>query len=275
MQKLGFTLPSKVYEDLPVEDSYSYIQSNCGLIVGIADGITRDPIGLKVLPDKDEARLKLFSQAYPRPSPAKIAADLFCRTFVDSLLRKDIQGRDGVREAFESANYEIRKLNMGREIDYLENDFAACVASGGVIIERILYFAYIGDCGVAVIDAKGNLKYRTKDDVKRVSLHLNSLDKNWREPSWRMKVRMSYRNKPSEPNSYGSLTGEEEAMGYVRTGILKVEKRDFVLFYSDGMEELIFYGNPLNQTFLKHLRGYGLSGLEDVCKKISKKLELK
>ena len=275
MQKIGFTLPNNVYGGLPIEDSYSYAQPKGSLIVGLADGVTRDPIGLKVLPDKNEEGLKLFSRMYPRPSPAKIAADLFCRTFIDYLLRKDIQDRDDIREAFESANYEIRRLNLEREIDYLENDFAACVASGGVIKERILYFAYIGDCGVAVIDSKGNLKYRTKDDVKRVSLHLDSLNKDWRDPDWRREVRENYRNNLEEPNSYGALTGEEEAMHYVRTGLLKVEKRDCVLFYSDGMEELIFSEDPVNKTFLNHLRGYGLSGLEDVCKKIAKKLELK
>ncbi|MBI2106534.1 protein phosphatase 2C family protein [Candidatus Woesearchaeota archaeon] len=275
MQKIGFTLPNRIYKDLPVEDAYRIISTNEGLIISVADGITRDPIGLKWLPDKNEEGIIEFSQAYPRPSPAKKAADLFCKVFAEFFLKKQVQGKECIREAFELANYEIKRLNMTNEIDYLENDFWACVACGGVIKERVLYLGYIGDCGVAVLDSKGNLKYKTRDDVKKVSAHIDSLGRDWKDPSWRRDIRENYRNNENNPTSYGALTGEEKAMFYIKTGIVGLEKRYFVLFYSDGMEELIFSGGQLNQTFLKHLRGHGLSGLEDVCKKISRKLDLK
>ena len=60
------------------EDSYKIPEDRS--VIAVADGVTRDP--LKILPNYQTVTGKIiFSLFYPRPSPAKQPADIFCNSF--------------------------------------------------------------------------------------------------------------------------------------------------------------------------------------------------
>ncbi len=66
------------------EDAFRYKTNGKIIIAVVADGITRDPIGIKTRPEfSDKKAMKETASNYPRPSPAKIAANLFCESFVE------------------------------------------------------------------------------------------------------------------------------------------------------------------------------------------------
>ena len=245
MDIVGFTKHHHFAEDHghPEEDSFGYV-SEGKIVVAVADGIYRDPLGMRVLPERDdEDGLRKASEKYPRPSPAKEAADLFCKSFVE--FTKNFVG-DGksVINILRQVNEKIRELNKDLKVNYLENDFAACVGSCGVIYEGYLYWGFVADCGVCVFDRRGELKFRTECEGPRKEMDKDSLaKKGWSDPEWRVRVRKHYRNNSDELLSYGAFTGEKKAESFFRTGKIKLNEGDYVFFYSDGFELIILGGN--------------------------------
>ena len=67
---------------------------------------------------------------YPKPSPAKIASELFCKQFI-----KLSKLSDDIKEIALQCNKEIKKLNFENnpDLNYLDRDYWACVASFGII----------------------------------------------------------------------------------------------------------------------------------------------
>jgi len=232
MEITAFTKHNPKYKDLnhPEEDSFKYSINEGGrVIVAVADGITRDRI----------------VGSYPNPSPAKKAADLFCNSFLAYIRNRTLKD-SSIKDAFRYGNRNIwRQLNNDRKVDYLENDFAGCVASGGVIENGKLHWGFITDCGVCVFDKYGKLKFRTPDegpnskgDIKEeVEKKYNT---SFKEAKGRKITRSEYRNNVNNPLAYGALTGEDSGMNYVRTGEIGLEKEDRVIFYSDGFLSLIY-----------------------------------
>lgn len=202
----------------PIEDSFKYLLDKDKRIFAVADGITRD----------------LVNNKYPKPSPAKIAADLFCSSFLK-------------RQSLKFVNDETRKLNRNNNPtpDYLENDFWACVGVGGVIKSYKLYYEFIADCGLAIFDKKGRLKFKIPNEGpnskgsidERVRKKYNT---SFNEPKGRKVIRSKYRNNPKEALAYGALTGEKNAEHYIKKGEESLEKGDYVLFYSDGVVPIVF-----------------------------------
>lgn len=172
-------------------------------------------------------------------SPAKKAADLFCRSFI-----RYAKKSDSIRQALKHSNEKIHSLNKELEVDYLENDFWACVGVGGIIKSGNLYYGYVADCGVCVFDGKGKLRFRTKNEGPNSK---GSIDKDIKkkyktsfgESEGKVLVRSKYRNNPGEPLSYGAFTGEKKALHFLKIGSFELLNGDYILFYSDGMLPII------------------------------------
>ena len=208
--------------NFPIEDQY-YANNNEAIV---ADGITRDPIGIS---DFSKYTKQEFLEKYPRPSGAELAAKEICKTFsktTGSLLDRLIKSNESVKALNE------RYIS---KCDYLENDYYGAVASCISIEDDILHYAYICDCGIIVYDSKGNIKFQTEDDKEIYSdPDISKIGIPWYLPEARKIVRQDYRNNPSNKASYGALTGEENALGFIRTGQLKLTDGDIVIVYSDG-----------------------------------------
>ena len=258
----------------PIEDAFN-IDPKVGAIA-VADGITRDP--MSYLPNMKTLGGKLsFVWNYPRPSPAKRAADLFCETFPAALMDfgKD---ENGIIEAFRAANRQIKEWNH-RTIpypNYTINDFAGCVSAGTVQDSKdknIIHWGYIADCGLSVIDEKGNVIFKTKDDgPSKYDKHIWASDRlkglNWRDPDARRIVRSMFRNNPEEEHSYGALTGETGAMPYINTGTIELRPIDILLVYSDGVEEILFNKEgDINGEAADKIKNRDFRGLEKLCRR--------
>ena len=283
MKFIGFTRKNTAI-DLPEEDSFGIEEHSGSLFVCTADGITRDPIGLKHFPERDAKGIAEFSSHYLRPSPAKDASQECVSKILEHLRVIQAEegriGRDGIFNSFSYANQHLLSFNnwrIGPITDYLENDWLACVASAGVILDHILYYGYIGDCGVLVINEGGDLVKRTPNEVEKTSNYLKSLRNGslfndpWRDPMWRANVRREYRNRTDNPYAYGAFTGEPGALKFVHTGKAHLGLGYYVLFYSDGMEKILFS----NDSIGKHLAQYGLERLEEICEEVAQSVGCK
>lgn len=252
---------------MPTEDSFSIDSKN--RIFAVADGVTRDPY--EFLPDMKTLKGKIkFSWNYPRPSPAKITSDIFTKTFPLVLRDYDLTNRDedAIRIAFREANKRIREWNAQNisNPDYVLRDFAGCVASGTQLNQGLVYLGFLTDCGVAIFDEGGNLKFRTEnqgpDKHDKYIWQDEKLQKiDWKNPEARRVVRRDYRNNPSEEHSFGVLTGEETAMDYVRTTTQEIKPNEHLIVYSDGLEPIIF-----SNEFAEKLKRRDIAGLERLCK---------
>lgn len=244
MEILAFTKsnPKNKIRNLPEEDSFKHYL-NDKILISVADGITRDPLGVKILEDNLFNKIGTCA-TYLRPSPAKKASNLFCKSFIEYLKKKKI-GDNSIKKSFEYINKKIYELNKGIKIDYLKNDFGACVGVGVIIKNNRLYYGYITDCGLAVFDRKGKLRFKTKNEGPNSKGDINrdvmkKYNTNFKYPKGRKIIRSKYRNNPSEPLAYGALTGEKNALCYVRTGEFQLTDKDYVILYSDGMFPIIF-----------------------------------
>lgn len=209
--------------NFPVEDQFD--ANDCEIIV--ADGITRDPIGVSDL------NAYSFEQV-PRPSGGELAARTVVETFRNTT--------GNVKEKLIQCNQAVKKLNEMyiKKCDYLQNDYYGAVASCIQINENILDYAYICDCGVIVYDALGAIKFQTVDDKEKYSdPYINQIGIPWNLPEARVTVRRDYRNnldniKDGKCISYGALTGEESAISFIKFGQIELSDGDFIAVYSDG-----------------------------------------
>lgn len=195
---------------------------------------------------------------YPVPSPASIASRIFCLSAELSILSSAKKSLDqgssfneaDIMPAFREANSEIAALNerLGiiPKLDYFENDLAGCVAVLGVLDTvsgpPLLRFGYIGDCGLLVFDRDLNPVFLSdNNDVGVLELFRENMifaEKKDKMIFWREKLR----NRPNAPYlTYGSLTGEEEALAYVKTGSVSLEPGLIGVLFSDGILPYIFH----------------------------------
>lgn len=233
-------LPNILYGHLvPPEDSMIVE----GKIFCVADGITRDQISSK---DRANLSIETSLKEYSNPSGARLAADIFCESFVKSMKNKTPTLKT-IRKAFVLGNKKIAGLNKEKikKVDYLINDFFGCVASGGVIYKNKLFWGGICDCGIIVYDKHGKVKFQTPNWMKpfenHENKHLRKKDLDWSRSKYRKIIRSEYRNNAKkiandECVSYGALTGEKEAEKFMNFGEAKLSKGDLIIFYSDGFE---------------------------------------
>jgi serine/threonine protein phosphatase PrpC len=233
--EFNITLSNTRYGHLMTDEDSFLTKNN---IFCVADGITRDPSS--PLDFGDMAPEEILKN-YPRPSGAKKAADLFCKEFI-----KNVDHGKTVKEAFLHGNQAIYKLNKKNieKVDYLVNDFYACVASGGIIKNGKLYWGQICDCGIIVFNKKGTIKFTTTNGMQPFQEYINGREGRWGDPARRHLIRSQFRNNPNQIIngnlvSYGALTGEKRAEYFFKFGELKIGKGDLIVFYSDGFEHLV------------------------------------
>lgn len=254
----------------PVEDAFEIDKESNS--AAVADGVTRDCTNGAVVDRSFRGALNSLLY-YPRPSPAGIAARFFCNGFNLALRSFKEVDEAAIREAFMQANTAIWRWNNENmpQPDYLVNDRAGCVAAGVHEKNGILSWGYVCDCGLAVFDEKGNLKFRTENEGpdkhgKQIwqDPRLAEIKKNyggWKNPEARRIIRRDYRNNPKEQHSFGVLTGEPNALYYVRTGTREIEPGQHVVVYTDGLEQTIFSGG-----FADALQE-GPDSLQKLCKR--------
>ena len=253
------------------EDSFgSYIYNDEQKIMVVGDGVTRDPC-LKLPNTENNLGKLLFVAKYKKNSPAKIASQIFVNEFKKTLIETRPEKRDEsiVREAFRKANKEIAKWNEVniKSPDYLVNDLAGCVGSGITYNKNFLIYGFIADCGIAVYDSNGDLKFKTEDDGPSkhdavMTKELKDRGLTWRDSEFRKTVREKFRNKPDNPNSYGVLTGESAANYYVNIGRMEVKPKEHIIVFTDGLEKIINSGE-----FIDEIKQGNFSGMLNVCKK--------
>jgi len=265
------------------EDSYAFDSEK--KIIVVADGITRDPKRMPVLPGSKTNPFELFNwwkffKNYPNPSPAKKAADLFCETALDYMRDCNDRGALTIKKAFEEGNNAIHELNKNENpcVDFLENDFYGCVAAVASIQNGNLSLGYIADCGVAIADPEGNLVYKTKDEgpSKEISYKMKMMagfetncnndekirKSEFRYPEGRRTVRGIFRNNPAEELAYGALTGESTAMHYVRAEQFELNPNESVAVYSDGLVHILNL-----EKFKSGIANRSIRELRNVCRK--------
>ena len=239
------TLKKKYDKNFPREDQFFANQE----IAVVADGITRDPVGI----DFDKAA-KNFQEAvmhYPRPSGAMLAAKEVTNTFQNKF-------QENLKETMILANENIRKLNEKYilKCDYLQNDYYGTVASAAFIKNHILHYSYICDCGVIVYDKDGNKIFQTEDELEKITRpFLNTIPYPWTDDRSRIITRRDYRNNlemisDGKCVSYGALTGEKSAESFIREGTFALHDGDTVIVYSDGF--FPFLDNPEFIQFILH-----------------------
>lgn len=246
--------------DFPVEDSY-YASENEAII---ADGITRDPIGIS---DFSSCSPLEFLKKYPRPSGAELASKKICESFHFS--------KGTLKERLIEANKAVKKINEGIDCNYLENDYYAAVASCINIDNDVLYWAYICDCGVIVYDSLGNIKFQTQDDKelysdKYIDEAMNKLEISWNLPEARKMVRKNFRNNPNNIQdgkcvSYGALTGEDCIDEFIKEGKLNLEKGDYIIVYSDGFTNFL-----KEKSFIEQVLNFNIDSFENYINEKSK-----
>lgn len=237
MDVVSFTLHNPQYKrrtaHRPQEDVTQFRITRDRVVACVADGITRDSV------------LKRGRRVYPNPSPAREAAEAFCDSFI-AKMKSVPPSVPSLRSAMRFANNALWSLNKDLEVNYLDCDYAGCVASCAVIAQKTLYYGFLTDCGVCVFDRSGTLKFRTPDEgpsqkiASIISKHPKKFGTSWNDPRWRARVRSHFRNNPSENHSYGALTGESVASEYFRVGKRTLCAGDYVILYSDGMIPLLF-----------------------------------
>lgn len=227
-----------------IEDYYK-VKEN---IFCVADGVTRDRVDGKVTKYKDnQEELQETMDKYPNPSGAFEAAKITCETFIKEMEEnKEEITEQTIRKCVEKANKEVAKINEGREIDYIKEDYYCCVAVGGKIEDNILYAFSIGDCHIDVLDENYQVLFTTKNNHKDFENYLEEVyikqhSYDWTNPEDRVRVRKEYRNKPDKKYqgkdiSFGVISGEEVVDYYVDTYKIPLDKAYYICAYSDGCE---------------------------------------
>ena len=275
----GYTVMSPSRRLLPREDSFNvsgYAMAGEKInILAVADGITRDPpvpFSQKIPNITTRIGRALYGLSYLAywfGDPAQKSADHFTKEFVAQI--EAICPILGVNEervfnGFRHANNTARDL-IKNNIDFLLRDYPGCVASAAVISRDRVYYASIGDCGVAVFDKEGRIKDKTNHGGIVAEEHIDGF--NFREPRWRAYWRTHFRNKPEaksprtgENFSFGAITGEPEAMHYVSPKSSSFDSGDFVLAYTDGAEEILLPVKGQEKTIQRRL-----SLVEDIIRR--------
>ncbi len=272
----GFTVQNwkKKMSRIPLEDSLNIDEETNS--IAVADGVTRDP--MPYLPDTGTLSGKYkFAKSYPNPSPAKKAADDFTAISINVLKQSKIRDKKAIMQAFQEANNVIKTRGELRtkNTDYLVNDFPGCVASLTSCYDGAVHWGFICDCGLCIVDKKGEIKFKTRDEgpsvhdkyiweIVRANL---GKDANWRMPEARRIVRSHFRNNPFVPHSFGVLTGEENATEYVRTGSSEIKPEDTLLVYSDGVSEIIFNKNGLEGKFASKIAAGDWKCIKRMCQR--------
>lgn len=255
----GFTIQNwkKRLAGFPREDSYDFdVRKN---IACVADQVTRDFIDGNVATPNLKGLASALTGKYPHYHSADIFTEIYMKT-----------------RSFGKANDAIWSYNKEKGLvptDYLAKDLAGCTAAGVFEEDDFLHWQFICDAGIAIVNKKGELKFKTPDEgphSKEKNPYLERILKQhggFANSEGRVILRSKYRNVPNEKSAYGVLTGEKESMSYVKTGKEKIDLGDYILLYTDGIGEIIFDENGLIPDFSVSLKRNNILQMETFCKK--------
>ena len=243
--------------NFPIEDQF-YADDIQAIV---ADGITRDPIGVL---DLSSCSFEEMLQKYPRPSGAELAAKEIVTTFS--------KNSGSLKERLIKCNNSVKKLNDKyiKKCDYLQNDYYGAVASCVSIKNDILYYAYICDCGVIVYNELGEVRFQTRNDKQQDSdKYIKNIGIPWNLPESRVIIRRDYRNNldnivNGKCVSYGALTGEKQVEEFIRIGSLSLNKGDIIVVYSDGFMNFLH-----DNSFINHILNFNKDEFEQYVEKKS------
>lgn len=203
---------------------------------------------------------------YAFPAGAKAAAEIFCYSaleFLEKNLKTTKDKKALIKMAFNFANKRIWELNKNEGIperlDYYVYDYFDCVGVAGLIFENKLFYCYVGDCGLTILDKNNNLKFQTKDEVIKAAKYLEKISKknNWNEKQKEIFWRKELRNHPSG-KYYGTFSGQEGVKKYYAMGNQLIRKGDLIVFYTDGFVEYLKF-----PEFIKILRRQDKKALDN------------
>lgn len=208
MIKLAHTFSNSTKQ--PVQDFFVSQQENCSLAI-IAEG--RDLVD----------------------SPSSYAF-LAARTV--KTVFEEIQEIPSLFRLMAMANESIAQLNKDLSVESNPQDWVAATAVCTYIKKDILFYSFIGNCGVAIFDNEGNLKFRTINDVSNIIIDKKSKD------SGCTKFVKKLFSKPSEEKKFselchGLLTGKSAVEAFMNTGIIRLKKGDIIILYNNGFNKLI------------------------------------
>ena len=271
----GFTVGNWKHILLPTEDAYRFLQAGDVKIIANADGITRDPRIGKIIDISTILGKIKFVLFYPRnsnnSSPAAEVARIFCNKFVGSIkiFPQYYASEITLENVFLDANQSVAKFNEKYFpiANYLKRDLAGCVASGALILGRDVFYGFIADSGFIVFDRKGNIKFQTPNEGPNSKGNIDEVvarrhKTSFKYPRGRAFIRSHYRNNPSEPLSYGALTGETSAMHYVKTGYYELREGEIPMVFTDGLEEALLSGK-----FADLIKQEKFSSIRNFCQK--------
>jgi serine/threonine protein phosphatase PrpC len=227
--------------DKPFEDAYAISDDSRAFC--IADGVTRS---------------RLECGAYPNPSPASIAAELVTTTMVASLSKAQAgsvtDGFSLLERAMASANASVRKYaSTLPPVDYWGYDLPGAVSTAVVLTDAGAAYAHIGDTALFHLAGETQLTRVTTDHT--LPLERWAEEHQYLSRQRRLMVaRTLFRNNNKATPSYGVLTGESEALGFVEYGSLSPNSGDFLLLMSDGMGPL-FLACGHNKELLRRTAG--------------------
>lgn len=191
------------------------------LLLAVGDGVTRHPQGA----------------VYPDPSPATRAAEAFCRA------ARDVSYHDPLRTVFARANRAIAGLNEVLGLGAAQGAHADLAGTVGAIARcqgNVLEWAYIADSGVAVVGCSGGVEWETPDDLAPLRRRRFSEFEKLTRAERHVAIRDRFRNRVApSAEGFGVLTGEPEALGYVRTGARRLSGGEVVLVFSDGFRPFL------------------------------------
>jgi hypothetical protein len=207
-----------------VPEDVAFVDTGAG-VFAVADGVTRD---------------RLRDGRYPKPSPARLAAEAFCE-----VIREHAPKSMRPENAFREANIAIERLNRRLGLygasNYLDRDLAGAVAA--VARPRApsrLEWAYLGDAGIALIGPTGALLRETKDEIANARADFPTDEEVTDKEQRRVVIRSELRNNPKRRSGgYGVLTGEEGALAFLRQGSWSTAGSHVAVVFSDGFRPLL------------------------------------
>lgn len=236
LKKMGRNISEFKNRNLPREDFL--LSSSKYPIFVVADGVTL----IQYLIDKDK-------NEYPNPSPAGEVARIFSESLIQAAEERYASFQEpDIKDIFMIGNkaVEIYNRSHGREksrLNYWDVDLYAATSSFLILKDGKAYWGSICDSYVVHFDKHGSLKFvspacHSLKEAEPVSFTGDSSDQKSRaEYVWRF-VRNAI-NKKGERVGYGVITGEPNAVKYLCSGVLNLEKGDIVGVVTDGFEEYV------------------------------------
>lgn len=193
----------------------------------------------------DGVTLEIKQGAYPVPSGAGKAAQIFCKEVIREAEQiYDNFTEKNVTQVFVKANEAVGEYNRlhGRtkeSINFWDFDFFSATAGFIVMRDNIFYWASICDSYVAHFDRNGILLFQSPGCWSIMGKHLPKEWKTMDEEEGTKMAKKLARNKINEKGErigYGVVTGEKEAEHYLNHGSFSVRQGDFVALFTDGFE---------------------------------------